>query len=174
MDLPSDTTSSFSVNVILSSFKVLSVRHGFTVFQNCLLSVTRLTSRLLKKSFLVFRSSLTRQLPPVENCPPVRVGVWVKVRVSFRVGGNFPRGQLYYWINLDKKDLYYHMQRIKSNEIFKNTAWLHLTCFSFNGACLSNMYWAVALNESRSLVWTFFDSNSFRRSFQNKLLSNFW
>ena len=27
------------------------------------------------------------QLPPEENCPPVRVGVSVKVRVSFRVGG---------------------------------------------------------------------------------------
>ena len=24
--------------------------------------------------------------PPEENCPPVTVGVWVKVRVSFRVG----------------------------------------------------------------------------------------
>ena len=66
------------------------------------------------------------QLLPEENCSPVRVGVWVKVRVSFRVGeleqlgsrtivpeencplvrvmaclrvsfaigGNFPRGQL--------------------------------------------------------------------------------
>ena len=32
-----------------------------------------------------------------ENCPPVRVGVWVKVRVSFRVGGqpdNCPRRNL--------------------------------------------------------------------------------
>ena len=27
------------------------------------------------------------QLPPEENCSPVRVGVWVKVRFSFRVGG---------------------------------------------------------------------------------------
>ena len=27
------------------------------------------------------------QLPPEENSPLVRVGVWVKVRVSFRVGG---------------------------------------------------------------------------------------
>ena len=25
-------------------------------------------------------------MPPEENCPTVRVGVWVKVRVSFRVG----------------------------------------------------------------------------------------
>ena len=34
---------------------------------------------------------------PEENCPPVRVGVWVKVRVSFRVGGqpeNCPREKL--------------------------------------------------------------------------------
>ena len=28
------------------------------------------------------------QLPPEENCPPVRVGVLVKVRVIFRVGSN--------------------------------------------------------------------------------------
>ena len=28
------------------------------------------------------------QLPPEENCSPVRVGVWVKVRVNFTVGGN--------------------------------------------------------------------------------------
>ena len=28
------------------------------------------------------------QLPSRGNLPPVRVGVWVKVRVSFRVGGN--------------------------------------------------------------------------------------
>ena len=27
-------------------------------------------------------------MPCEENCPPVRVGVLVKVRVSFRVGGN--------------------------------------------------------------------------------------
>ena len=27
------------------------------------------------------------QLPPYENCSLVRVGVWTKVRVSFRVGG---------------------------------------------------------------------------------------
>ena len=33
--------------------------NSFTVFQNCLLSVTRLTSRLLNISFLVFRSDLT-------------------------------------------------------------------------------------------------------------------
>ena len=28
------------------------------------------------------------QLLPEENCPPVRIEVWVKVRVSFKVGGN--------------------------------------------------------------------------------------
>ena len=27
-------------------------------------------------------------MPPEENCPPVRIGVWVKVRVIFRIGGN--------------------------------------------------------------------------------------
>ena len=28
------------------------------------------------------------QLPPEENCPAVRVGVWFKVRISFGVGGS--------------------------------------------------------------------------------------
>ena len=31
---------------------------------------------------------VSEQLPPEENCPPVRVGVWVKVRVSLGLGGN--------------------------------------------------------------------------------------
>ena len=30
---------------------------------------------------------VSRQVPPEENCPPVSVGVWVKFRVTFRVGG---------------------------------------------------------------------------------------
>ena len=34
----------FFISFSTSSFKVLSVRHGFTVFQICLLSVTCLTS----------------------------------------------------------------------------------------------------------------------------------
>ena len=32
-------------------------------------------------------SRVSRQLPHNENCPLVRVGIWVKVRVSFSVGG---------------------------------------------------------------------------------------
>ena len=37
------------------------------------------------------------QLTPEVNCPPLRVGVWVKVRASVRVGGQpdiCPRGKL--------------------------------------------------------------------------------
>ena len=33
-------------------------------------------------------NKVSGQLPPEENCPPVRAGFSVKVRVSFRVGGN--------------------------------------------------------------------------------------
>ena len=36
------------------------------------------------------------QFPPEKNSPPVWIGVWVKVRVSFRVGGqpdNCPQGK---------------------------------------------------------------------------------
>ena len=29
-----------------------------------------------------------------ENCPPVRVRVWIMVRVSFRVGGQFSSGAI--------------------------------------------------------------------------------
>ena len=38
--------------------------------------------------------SVSGQLTPEEKFPPVRIGVWVKVRVRFRVGGqpdNCPR-----------------------------------------------------------------------------------
>ena len=28
-----------------------------------------------------------QKISPEENCPPVRVGVWVTVRLIFRVGG---------------------------------------------------------------------------------------
>ena len=34
------------------------------------------------------RGQLPEQLPPEKNCSPVGVGIWVKVRVSFRAGGN--------------------------------------------------------------------------------------
>ena len=30
---------------------------------------------------------VSEQLSPKENCPLVRIGVWVKVKVSFRVKG---------------------------------------------------------------------------------------
>ena len=39
---------------------------------------------------------VNQTIAPEENSPPVRIGVWVKVRVSFRVGGqpeNCPRGK---------------------------------------------------------------------------------
>ena len=35
-----------------------------------------------------------RTIPPKGNYLSVMVRVWVRVRVSFRVGGTFPRGQL--------------------------------------------------------------------------------
>ena len=35
-----------------------------------------------------------RTIAPEENCPPLRLRAWVKVRVRIRVGGNFPREQL--------------------------------------------------------------------------------
>ena len=38
--------------------------------------------------FIALLFVVSGQLSPEENCPTVRVGVLVKVRVSFRVGGN--------------------------------------------------------------------------------------
>ena len=36
----------------------------------------------------LYNKTVSGQLPPKKNCPPVRVGVWIKVRVGFGVGGN--------------------------------------------------------------------------------------
>ena len=45
--------------------------------------------KFLRITFLQNTSRMVSgQLSPEENCPLVRVGVWVKVRVSFRVGGD--------------------------------------------------------------------------------------
>ena len=43
---------------------------------------------IICKFSLYLLNTVSGQLPPEENCPPVRVGVWVKVRDSFRGGGN--------------------------------------------------------------------------------------
>ena len=48
----------------------------------CFLSSSRGSLFLVKLQV----STGNRQLPPEENCPPVRVGVSVKVRASFRAG----------------------------------------------------------------------------------------
>ena len=41
---------------------------------------------------LILGSRDNQTIAAEKNCPPVRVRVWV--RVSFGVGGSFPRGQL--------------------------------------------------------------------------------
>ena len=56
----SDTTFALTISDIFSSVNFLSARHGFTVSQNYFLSVTDLTSRLLKKYFRILRSTLTQ------------------------------------------------------------------------------------------------------------------
>ena len=38
-------------------------------------------------------SMISGQLPPEENCPPVKVGLSFKVRVSFRVRGGQPNNR---------------------------------------------------------------------------------
>ena len=52
--LSSETTLLFSTKVIRSSFKVVSVKEGFAVFQKSLFSVMYFTLSLLQNSFLVF------------------------------------------------------------------------------------------------------------------------
>ena len=36
----------------------------------------------------MYDKPVSGQLPPEENSPPLRVGVSIKVRIIFRVGGN--------------------------------------------------------------------------------------
>ena len=43
---------------------------------------------LTRDFFSTYIGTVSGQFPLKENCLPVRVGVLVKVRVSFRVGGN--------------------------------------------------------------------------------------
>ena len=142
--------SHFQFNFILSCFIVLSVTYGFTVYQNRWFSFARLTSRLLKKSFWVFCISLTQRFRSF----------------LFATRDDIVLSCLTLFNNLDLVTVAFH------NLIFTNTAWLNLICFCFNGACLSNVYLAVSWNESRCFVSTFFHSNSFRRLFLNRLLSN--
>ena len=70
--------------------------NSFACFQNS----TKMTTLCLRECLIkvqlgkvllvmpVMNVRKSGQLPPEENCPPVSVGVLVKVRVSFRVGGN--------------------------------------------------------------------------------------
>ena len=43
---------------------------------------------LTRDFFSTYIGMVSGQFPLKENCLPVRGGVWVKLRVSFRVGGN--------------------------------------------------------------------------------------
>ena len=59
--LSSETILLFSTKVTRSSFKILSVDEGFTIFQKTLLSVMYFTLRLMQNSFLVFLNTLTQK-----------------------------------------------------------------------------------------------------------------
>ena len=47
--------------------------------------------------FKQLNSLVSGQLPPEENCSPVRIRVWVKRRVRFRIGGNQTVGPEVNW-----------------------------------------------------------------------------
>ena len=63
---------------------------------------------IIFKLSLYLLNTVSGQLPPEENCPPVKVGVWVKVRISFRGGGNqtivpekkFPPVRIRVWLRV--------------------------------------------------------------------------
>lgn len=131
--LSSGTILLFWVNVICSSFDVLTVKHSFTILQDCLFSVTRLKSRLLEKSFLVFRNSLTQ----IFRGPFYAISDDL-VLSCLRLFNNF---------DLVVIDFF--------KFLVTNATWLHLTYFYFNGSWLSYMYCTAALNESGCPVWTF-------------------
>ena len=122
----------YSLKFSLALFRLLQLSHfQLTLFsrQNCLLSVTRLTSRFLKKYFLVFRSSLTE----IFRC-------FLYAACDFIV-----LSYLNLFNNLDLVMIAF------LKFLFTNAAWLPLTCFSFSSARLSNIYWAVALKNQD--VW---------------------
>ena len=95
----------------LLMFYQLGMVSRFTVFQNWVLSVTRLTSRLLKKPFLVSCSSLT----------------WIFYYFLCATRDNIALSFLNLFNNLDR----FRIAFVKF--LFTNVAWLHLTCFSFHG-----------------------------------------
>ena len=66
------------------------ISNGMWSLETSLAQAIRLIFDLITFIVLVTKepTKLSGELPPEENCPPVRVGVWIKVRVSFRVGGN--------------------------------------------------------------------------------------
>ena len=55
--------------------------------------------------------------------------------------------------------------------LFMKGDWLHVTCFSFIGACVLTTFEEMYLNFSNSPGWAFLINNSWRRSVLNDALS---
>ena len=88
-------TSFLKVIVVLAVFSTtngimlfLLTLRGNLLSTNLKADVTRAAKRLKE----IYED--IRAISPEENCPMVGVRVWVRVRVSFRVGDNVPRGQM--------------------------------------------------------------------------------
>ena len=132
-------------------------------------------SSLLNRSFFSYKRGCPSTPPPLP-CPPSPFPRKKKRKKEKHFATQIFRCFLYtagvdialFWLNLYHKfDLV--MIAFVSYKCSLGTS----NIFSFKCPCLSNTYWAIALNESRCFVWTIFDSNSFRRSFINSFLSNF-
>ena len=88
-----------SVNIEMKQYVILLLCSKISFFmrrKNEIRGIRTIAPRLGlgfgSKLGVILELGATRQLPLEENCLlPVRVRVWV--RVSFGVGGNFPRGQ---------------------------------------------------------------------------------
>ena len=82
-DLVGEPASSLIINFeqVIEPFLVLNIY--FTFFLS-VVDCTFYKSTIKSNCILLL---LSGQLPPEENCPPLRVGVSVKVRISFRVEG---------------------------------------------------------------------------------------
>ena len=83
----------FLLTTLLLLIHQTNIKHAIKpsdLLNTVLLTRTKmLVNSLLMSNFneRATQNGIRTTAPPGENCPPVRTGVWVKVKVSFRVGG---------------------------------------------------------------------------------------
>ena len=84
----------------LSLYKAKLFQTFFVATVNILIQCTRPTFPEIQSFFLVLATFQgcfggVRKIAPEENCPPVRVRVWFRIRVRIRAGGQFSSGAFF-------------------------------------------------------------------------------